>query len=155
MSRSTTFARAAVVLGALSLAPVQAPPAAAGLPAWLAPIGIALNLSELFENMAPVEAPERRFLDEGRAALDAGDIAAAGLAFETALSANPDSVEALVLLGLIREQQGRPGHAAALYHRALDVADLRRTTEAVVASDADPPDAAASPTEVPPPGVSA
>lgn len=129
MSRFTAFARA-LVLGVLSLALLQAP-AAAGLPAWLASLGLALDLGELFADMAPVEAPERRFLDEGRAALDAGDIAAAALAFEAALAANPDSVEALVLLGLIREQQARPGHAAALYRRALDVAELRRTTAAM------------------------
>jgi len=64
----------------LALVAGTPPAGAVALPAWLTPIGIALNLREWFEDLLPEEVPERRFLAEARAALDAGDVAAAARA---------------------------------------------------------------------------
>jgi hypothetical protein len=61
-------------LVALALLAGAPPAGAVALPAWLTPIGIALNVREWFEDSLPEEVPERRFLTEGRVALDAVDV---------------------------------------------------------------------------------
>ncbi|MEX2650356.1 MAG: tetratricopeptide repeat protein [Alphaproteobacteria bacterium] len=126
---------AGVLARVLALAMLVVPvlltqPARADLLALLSLGGLAVSLPELFGDEEPVAAPERRHLDEARAALEAGDIARAELAYEAALGANPDSIEGLTLLGLIREQQGRPDLAETLYRRAVAVAALREAAGA-------------------------
>lgn len=151
MTRFATIARAGA-LGLLGLAMLGAAPAGAvALPAWLTPVGIALNLREWLQDSLPVEAPERRFLAEGRAALGEGDVARAARAYEAALAANPDSIEALTFLGLIREEQGRADLAVPLYRHALDMAALRHAAEIVQPSPPPPPDDAAEGEAPPPP----
>jgi hypothetical protein len=105
---------------ALAAILLAAPPAAAE--SWLA----ALGLGDAPPLAAGAEATaEARFLAEGHAAIEAGDVAAARRSFEAALAANPDSAEALAYLGLIHEGAGHWAQAEAMYLRVLALAATR------------------------------
>jgi hypothetical protein len=131
MPRTGTFKRA-LALALLAAALLGAPTAQAGIMGFISLASLVASLPEFFdEGELPTTEPERRLLESGREALEEGDIARAARHYEAALGANPDSIEGLTLLGLIREQQGRGDLATPLYRRAVAVAELRESTDGI------------------------
>jgi Tfp pilus assembly protein PilF len=66
-----------------------------------------------------INPASQSWLAKGRAALKAGDRAAARDALETALAADPRNRPAYLLLAQIARADGLPGKAIALYDKAL------------------------------------
>ncbi len=70
---------------------------------------------------ATYQAAARSLLDEGRAALAAGDAKKALHAFETALVADPGSVAVMVAIGKAHEAMGQRALGLSYYRRALSI----------------------------------
>jgi Tfp pilus assembly protein PilF len=88
-----------------------------------------------------IDPKSMALLQEGRAALAAGNLDGAEDAIESALAVDPRNREAFVLLAEIARSRGLPGKAIRLYREALllepnDLAALRGQGEAMVAKGA-------------------
>ncbi|RMD88651.1 MAG: hypothetical protein D6807_05280, partial [Alphaproteobacteria bacterium] len=72
------------------------------------------------------EKASRLLLEEGNAALDAGDANKALRAFETALVADPANVAAIVAIGRAHEALGQRPQGLGYYRRALEIDPMNR-----------------------------
>ncbi|MFQ5347258.1 MAG: hypothetical protein ACE5ED_05360 [Rhodothalassiaceae bacterium] len=79
------------------------------------------------------EKASRLLLDEGKAALDAGDAKKALRAFETALVADPANVAAIVAIGRAHEALGQRPQGLGYYRRALEIDPMNRAALAAEA----------------------